>query len=266
MSIIKITFYWLLLIMIDFYIKYILYSPMQCRISLVIPTIFLTYIQCRKRIITMICESYLKPNEAIIVISEFNNTKSVKRYKCGILFILLFMKGKRNQAENRNKGIIIAKCNYISFFDSDDYMSKSRLKIIYYTFMTYNNIDLILHTFTYSSKSLYEDSKSNFEMNNLFYNYSSLDIYNSYLKNRNASIYLKYCCRFLNESMSIHNAWLSGKSKIFKKNLYNENKKYYRVEDTELNNRLILKRYNLILIKLKLGIYIPHSKCIDGLH
>lgn len=232
-----------------------------CNITLVIPTIRSTYIYCQSRIIEMINSSYLKPNEVIIVISENKKALIIEKRLCGILFIFFYKTGKHNQAENRNTGIGIAKCKYITFFDSDDYMSKSRIKILYKTFIKYSYIDIILHSFTNNFKHLYEYDNDEIDVNNISYNYTPKDIYFSYYNNRNVSINNKWCCIFLNKNLNIHNAWLSGKTNILKRHKYNESWIYYRVEDTELNNRLILNKFNVVLLKINLGVYIPHSKC-----
>lgn len=231
-----------------------------CNISVVIPSTFPTFNYCKTRINNMIEHQYIKPYEVIIVISKFNKTSMIKYKRYGTIFIIYFKKGIHNQAENRNTGIKLAQCKYISFFDSDDYMSKSRIKFIIYTFKQNHKIDIILHSFTYTKKSLYNDNPNKITLSDYTYNYSFEDIYNSYYKNKNCEMHKKYCCRFLNRNR-IHNAWLSGKTKILKLNLYNESKMYYRIEDTELNSRLIMKKYNLILVKYNLGIYIPHSNC-----
>lgn len=232
-----------------------------CNITLIIPTTAKTFQYCSGSIFKMINDSYTKPHEVIIIVSEYRRTVIIKKRMYGAHFILYFKIGKHNQAQNRNTGIKIAKCQYITFFDSDDYMSKARIKIIYKTFVKYPYVDIILHSYTNNKKKLYEKEKTIINLGEISYNYTPNEIYNSYFHNNYLPIYKKYCCKCLNSSLKIHNAWLSGKTNILKQYNYNESWMYYRLEDTELNYRLVMNKFNLLLIKYNLGVYIPHNQC-----
>lgn len=230
-------------------------------ISLVLPSTLSTYKKCKRNINKMINESYMKPFEVIIIVSENKNDVFINEIIFGVTYKLFFRKGKHNQADNRNYGIKIAKGKYISLFDSDDYMSKSRIEIIFNTFQKYNYIDFILHSYTYVRKDLFFDNISNYDLNKIAFKYTYNDIYQSYIRSNETSLNNMYCCRFLNNGIHIHNAWISGKSEIMKRNKYNESWMYYRIEDTELNYRLIMKKYKFLLIRFNLGYYLHNSQC-----
>lgn len=102
-------------------------------ISLVIPATYYSWNKCSMRVEKMICDSLDVPKEIIIVISgSRHNGKDTLLTYCKREINLYYRKDFMNSASNKNFGSKLSKCNYISYFDSDDIMSPTRITILYY--------------------------------------------------------------------------------------------------------------------------------------
>lgn len=252
-------------------IRYIFYNiKRKIRISLIIPTDYQDFIDCSKIIYYNSNISCYYSYEIILIVSNIKNKNKIeieekKKYllkSCNKLKIYLF-KDKRNAAYNRNYGYSVSKGDYISYFDSDDIISKYRMIYLNKLLDIKNDFSLLLHKFN-QRLSKFDKIKPDLS-NPLKYiiNISSENIKKSYDKYS----YIdppnhRWCCKYIINKAIFHNGWLTIKRNIMKRMKYNE--KYDYGEDSEFNSRLIMNRYKIILIDLQLGSYKGSSRyCND---
>lgn len=246
-----------------FILLYLLITNIYCLpcVSLISASTLKDWHSCSKQFIFMLDRTIVKPKEVIVVISnsESDKNKTYRRNE-NITISLFFRKGKHNQADNRNFGINYANCPIITIFDIDDFLSKYAIQEVIKIFTTIPDVDMTLHTYVRQRAML---DTEDFDINNITqyifpYNYSY--IYSNYYEHRDDNRYI-HCCYFIDKSLPIHNAWLSIKREILQQNKYNESWEWYRREDSELGRRLILKKYNMLLMSYPFGHYMQYGEC-----
>lgn len=232
------------------------------RISLVIPATLYSWNKCNKQIEQMICNSSITPRETIIIISGYKYDRKVLYITyCKRKVIIFYRKNQRNSASNKNYGSKYTKCNYISYFDSDDIMSPDRIKTLQFIITHFVDYDLILHMYTRNYSIL---KKSLYNYNNIarYFYLNSSYITKLYRKNiKNHKIELWGCCHFLPKPYHISNGWITIKKSMFILEKFNEDISIQRAEDSEYNGRVISKGYKALILTMILGFYSRQNKC-----
>lgn len=239
------------------------YSNNSFCISLVIPSTIHSWIKCFKQIEYMICNSTEYPKEVILVISGSTYTKK-EEYNtyCNFIVTLYFRKYKRNSASNKNYGSQYSKCTYISYFDSDDIMSKDRIKTLHHILQNIYSYDIVLHMYSRNYTYVKQSEVDITNISKYFYLNSS---YITYLYKRNMPIHkveLWGCCHFLPIKYHISNGWITIKRSVFENERFNEDRSIQRAEDSEYNARVISKGYKVLVLTLIMGYYSKQNECI----
>lgn len=166
-------------------------------ISLVIPSTNYSWSKCHKQIEYMICNSIAYPKEVIVLISYSSyNQKAVYNVYCNYKITLLYRIDKSNSASNKNYGSKYSHCSYISYFDSDDIMSKYRIVTLLHILKHLYKYDIILHY----SRNYTIVEKNEIKLNNISREfYLSSSYITNLCKNHIASHKVKLwgCCHFL---------------------------------------------------------------------
>eukprot|EP00890_Picochlorum_soloecismus_P003928 jgi/Picsp_1/4536/NSC_06757-R1_hypothetical protein [Cryptosporidium muris RN66] len=206
--------------------------------------------------------SRFTPDEVIFVVSGSPYEKIV-----GGRFKIVYRMGEGNPARNRNTGGKLAKCPILSFFDIDDIPHPDRFGIVMHIFREYPTIDALLFPFDtgefqsseffdrfIKSRVIVEPEKLRcFVMKSCNSSGVGTTLYQScYREHIRGGPNYELCCR-QDYSIIAANGWLSVKTKLFLRFLYNETLDI--AEDGELNSRMINAGHNLTIWDLKLGIY-----------
>lgn len=223
-------------------------------LSIVSATTFTDWNFCKEQFFSMIDYQIIKPNEVFIVISESKKSKVYIEKRNGIRFSFCFRAGKHNQADNRNYGIKRTTSKYVSIIDSDDYISKNAVMIILTYFNKYNN-DLLLNA-NHTRNEFYNHTFNSEKIENYTFPYSS-EFISEYFRKRKEIVI--NCCGFITNT--IHQSFLSAKREVLLKNLYNESWKYYRAEDSEIWDRMVIQGYKAKLNSFPIIEYIRNKKC-----
>lgn len=237
--------------------------------SLVIPAEYNDFMNCSSLLIKSISYSCKYVKEIIIIVSGVgdrkdeslnNNIKNIYSI-CKKSHILLY-KNKQNQALNKNIGIKYSKGKYISFFDSDDVISKFRFIFFDKLLRLRPEIDLILHKYTYKYKQLLKPPDYN-NINKYIENLSYSYIINQYKKKAyKDKPKFRWCCKYINKK-GYSNGWLTARRSVLKKHQFDTHLKIG--EDSDLNARLILDNGKLSLINYYFGVYyIGSKKCLSN--
>ena len=136
---------------------------------------------------SLINQSYKNFEIILVDNSSYDSTlKIVNDYKKKLNLKIINVKNKGIIAISRNKGILSASGNIISFLDSDDYWHKDKLKIINKLFIK-NNIELCCHNEIHidRNKKIYKKMNYKIYSKNL---YNNLLIYGNCLSTSAVSI------------------------------------------------------------------------------
>lgn len=232
-------------------------------ISLIIPSTFYSWRKCRSQILLMICNSRRLPDEIIIVISNSGyNKREIIYTSCKKNIHLLFKKLRKNSASNKNFGSKYSHCKYISFFDSDDIMSKYRMFILNHITTYYQQYDIIMHMYTRNFTRFKNIVFKDYYNISLHFYLNPLYITKLYKRNiRKYRIKLWGCCHFLPKQYPISNGWITVKKSLFNQEKFNEDKSIQRAEDSEYNGRVISKGYKALILTIILGYYSKQNEC-----
>ena len=178
-------------------------------------------------------------NFEIIVIDNYSNDKThelLKKYKKKI--ILKKIRNRGVIAKSRNLGIKLARGEWISFLDSDDYWSKNKLSEVY-KIINEKTCDSICHSEWISNKE-----KKNYRVWS----------YGPYTNNFYKTL-LKFGGRVSTSATTVK------KSFIIKNNiLYDENYKFITAEDYYFFMKIAKKKGVFIFINKPLGHHLFHEK------
>lgn len=253
-----------LILFSNIYLIFIKTYNKQLLFSLVIPADYSDYINCRYLLKKNIKISCPYVNEIFLIVSgvkckeciDIQNNNHSLYNSCNKLTIKYY-KNKQNQAENKNIGIKLSKSKYISFFDSDDEMSKYRFPYLNSLLNINKNIDMVLHTLVRNTKLLNPPNIKNPLIN--LYNISSSEITQSYkLNSYKDKPENRWCCKYFNLK-NVSNGWSTIRRSLF--NVYLFNEKIHFGEDTILNQEIILDGNNyVVIVDFPLGIYYQGSR------
>lgn len=266
----KVNILYILLLILLFYNFFFIYNNANKKfLSLIIPAEYEDFISCFDINIHNIYVSCDYVDEIIIVLSNIKNRTNIVNKKyiilrnlCNKIKIHIFL-NKKSTAENRNYGYSKSKSRYISFFDSDDVMSKYRMKFIRLFLLNNLRTDLLLHLYNTNIKDKDIKSPNMNKINSYVVNVTSYELRLSYQKiYYNTEHNNSWCCRYKKKIIGVHNGWPTVKRKVM--NYIKYDKQYDRGQDSDFNSRVILGGYDIKLISLKLGLYKKSRKLCNS--
>lgn len=210
-------------------------------ISIIIPT-FNDYSNLVKNI-ELIKKQEFKDYE-IIIINDCSTDNTENYLSCLNDEMISHHNLKENKGPGyaRNIGIKFSKGDWISFLDSDDYWMKERLNTISNFINNNSHFELICH-------NEYKIDEINNIRKRFYYGpLNNLDPYKDLLMNGN---------RFSTSATVVKKTFLQ-ENKI----LFNENKKYFSVEDYDFWLKCIFHNANFVFLKSFLGNYKIHENNI----
>jgi len=222
--------------------------------------LYITWYKKIERLLKSIENQTYKPYEVLIGLSGVkkkisDNYEKLFNSKYNLNIKLISTKKKCYAGKNRNRIIKHVKGDIISFIDADDTMHPQKLQKIYQLFKEYNNLKVLVHT--------YSPNYNKFPKLQVFPKICNLEDINKAI-NADKTIYPERLRNNLPEKYLginyIHHGHITCKTTLLKKIKYNENKKYIRGEDSLLIRNLInyfniiyKKRLKKRLKKKKLG-------------
>lgn len=238
-------------------------------IAVVAPTTYSNFICYFDGFVKMLRLQTMKPREVIIVVSSVDSEQQYQTVEllqnmtsseapCRIQ--LIPRKGRQNAAENRNIGVSFVTSPLVTLFDIDDAMHPKRLEIMEQIFNEHRDLEVLYHTFRPTGKR--EEMLRFDELNhpNLTLQISFDGLYSEYSKflKANPGSKLQFCCSFIPGHPTIHNAWSTMRTYVWREHPQNASAEFETMEDSLHTTELSL-RYNVSYIDVTLGNYLQKS-------
>ena len=161
---------------------------------------------------------------------------------------------KNNPAENRNRGIFVAKNKFIMNLDCDDFSHCRKVEIMYYIIQNNPGIDLICHNYILDNVPCSKTLNFNIDINNLK-TYNDVEKYK--VDTQNMLINKPTCTNIVIENKWIHHAHI-----VFNKDAgirFNETKEYFKREDGKLCQEFLFNDKIILYLDEKLTLYKPNE-------
>ena len=206
-------------------------------ISLII-TLYPPHFKYIINLIKTIEQFTLLPNEVIISVSEYNNTFPI--INSSILNIkLLPINIKQNAAQNRNRAIQVALCDYICIVDGDDIVHLKKLEICSNIIKNNPEINLLVHNYdNFKQQQSWNYSKNIDD--------SNIKLYECFINPGCSNLMTKP------KEITLHHAHVFFKKSIFKDIKYREDKISERKEDGLFCQDVLRRFGNVYTIDLPL--------------
>ena len=241
------------------------------RVSLIVPSV-LEESDCLSLLLKSLEKCTTFPSETIVVVSgvDFRGTVQLQKFFLSVKvpnLRLITRKDNHTQDANRNFGASLAKYEYISFFDGDDYIHPQRFELLQRAFLDYPEVQHILHTFATSPPN-----RTSLLPQSSYQVLYTPDVLRSYFMRaaKNDSFYWTWCCSFMppdGHNDKVHNGWGTFERSVFQtipQSLHITDKEsnntafmqHGAYEDSLHNSRIIRSGFNVMVLKNALGIYL----------
>lgn len=193
-----------------------------------------------------ITSSIRVPDDIVISCSSSENDRILSFVHKGVPVRIWYSTERLNQATNRNRAASLLKTDLISFFDADDLMHPKRLAFVCDVFESRPDISGIYHNYSLESVSCRD---------NPFWEESEPIIINeSIVRHPTLPGILVFTRR--DNGYAIHHAQVTIRRDVFSTLKFDEDWKYYRIEDSVYGAKLVNNKVPLLYLYNRLSRYI----------